>query len=202
MVAKATPWLWPVDRPRNPVDPAEAASESIAAPLRTPLPPSSRCRLGQISRQRGEITQTVTSAPRSDVDRLGTEPMGKSSHRPWRYFTTLLVCRSVASAGRWELRPIAGAFDVCSSKGHLVSRPTQSQSLPEARFHERDQDCHDAGRFTRSATAVPMAYVRCSPSSPSLQPTAIGCESGAVDGGAGHFAESHRSSSSLAVASD
>jgi hypothetical protein len=35
MVAKATCWLWPVYRPQNPIDSAEAASESIPAPLRT-----------------------------------------------------------------------------------------------------------------------------------------------------------------------
>ena len=35
---KTTPWLWPVYRPRNHYDSAEAASESIAAPPRTSLP--------------------------------------------------------------------------------------------------------------------------------------------------------------------
>jgi len=92
----------------------------------------SRLRLGRTSLQRGEIPLPSTSAHLSDVDRLSTEPMGKSSHLPHDYFTTLLVCRLVALAGRWELRPISWAVGAYSSKGHLVSRPAQSQSLPEA----------------------------------------------------------------------
>jgi len=37
------------------------------------------------------LPRTVTSAHRTDVDQATTEPIRKSSHRPWRYFTTRLA---------------------------------------------------------------------------------------------------------------
>ena len=70
MVVKATYWLWPVSRPRNRIDSAEAASESIAAPPRTSLPPLFRRRFGRISRQPRGNPRTVTSAHRTTSIRL------------------------------------------------------------------------------------------------------------------------------------
>jgi hypothetical protein len=185
MVVKATCWLWPVSRPRNRIDSAEAASESIAAPLRTSLPPSSRRRFGRTSRQRREFPRTVTSAHRTDVDPLDTDAMRKGSHPPWRYSTTLLACRSVASAGRRELRPIyrgvrclpgertlggaAGSGPepagrtkqdqghgceksdrhdneggAVEGEGEILLAAVVEQMQRDGRFHERDQDGHDA----------------------------------------------------------
>jgi hypothetical protein len=119
MVVKATCWLWPVYRPRNRIDSAEAASESIAAPLRTSLPPSSRPRFGRTSRQRRKSLRTVTSAHRTDVDPLDTDAMRKGSHPPWKHFTTLLACQSVASASRRELRPISRGIRCVPGEGTL-----------------------------------------------------------------------------------
>ena len=133
------------------------------------LPPSSRFRFGRRSRQRGELPRTVTSAHRTDVDQPNTEPMGKSSHRPWGYFTTLPVCRSAVSAGRWELRPIAR---VCGQRPAERTLGSSTGSEPEPARSVEQVHCRGCNQTLRNPKTERAGFSRAS-----LRQSRIFCDS-------------------------
>ena len=145
MVAKATCWLWPVYRPRNPVDSAEAASESIAAPLRTSFHRHEDSDSGEDRSNAAISPRPVTLAHRTDVNPHDTEAMQKSSHRLRNILRRGWRRRSVASAPRCELRPIRW---VCRHRpgDRTLGSSTGSEPEPEP---EPNPDAAQAERVNR-----------------------------------------------------